>query len=142
MTSNIEGRISLALHSLRTSQSKSLRAATKVYDVPYTTLNKRYYGIYSRQETRHPACKLTQTEEEVLLQRILDLDEQGFPLQQAVVRDIAAIILSNRSEQPPLTLGKNWITSFIRRHPSLQTKYNRKYDYQRAICKDLKQIGD
>ena len=79
MTSNIEGRISLALHSLRTSQSKSLRAAAKVYDVPYTTLNKRYHGIYLRQETRHPACKLTQTEEEVLLQRILDLDQQGFP---------------------------------------------------------------
>ena len=140
MPSNIEGRIALAIQALHSNRFQSLRAAAKAYDVPYTSLNRRYSGIRSRRETRSAACKLTQNEEEVLLQRILDLDAQGFPPQLAIVRDIANIILSSRSKQPPLIVGKNWVTNFVKRQPSLQTKYNRKYDYQRAMCEDREQI--
>ena len=140
MSSNIEGRIALAIHALNTGQFRSLRAAAQAFDVPRSTLQERSLGIRSRRETRPVACKLTQNEEEVLLQRILDLDEQGFPPQLAIVRDIANIILSSRSKQLPLTVGKNWVTNFVKRYPSLQTKYNRKYDYQRAMCEDREQI--
>jgi hypothetical protein len=34
------------------------------------------------------------------------------------------------------TVGKNWATKFIARHETLRSKYNRKYDYQRAKCED------
>jgi hypothetical protein len=100
----------------------------------------RYSSVRSRRETRPAVCKLTLNEEGVLLQRILDLDAQGFPPQLAIVRDIANIILSSRSKQPPPTVGKNWVTNFVKRQPLLQTKYNRKYDYQRAMCEDREQI--
>jgi hypothetical protein len=142
MPSNSEGRIALAIQALSSGYCKSLRAAAAAYDVPYTTLYERHSGIRSRRETRSAACKLTLTEEEVLLQRILDLDAQGFPPQVAIVRDIAYIILSNRSQQPAPTIGKNWVTNFVKRQPLLRTKYNRKYDYQRAMCEDPKQIQD
>jgi hypothetical protein len=74
MPSNTEGRIALAIHALRTGQSKSIRASAKAYDVPYSTLCMRYSGVRSRRETRPAVCKLTLNEEGVLLQRILDLD--------------------------------------------------------------------
>jgi hypothetical protein len=95
MSSNTEGRIALAIQALHLGRFQSLRAATKAYDVPYTSLRKRYNGIRSRRETRPATYKLTLNEEEVLLQRILDLDVQGFPPQLAIVRDIANIILSS-----------------------------------------------
>jgi hypothetical protein len=37
---------------------------------------------------------------------------------------------------PPPTVGKCWVQNFINRHPELKSKYNRKYDYQRAKCED------
>jgi hypothetical protein len=140
MPSNLEGRISLALHALSTGVCKSLNAAATSYDVPYNTLSRRYNGIRPQRGTRSITCKLTQTEEQVLLQRILDLDEQGFPPQLAVVRDIANIILSNCTKPPAQPIGKNWVARFVKRQPSLCSKYNRKYDYQRAMCEDPEQI--
>ena len=74
MASNIEGRIALALYALSLGSCKTLRAAATVYDVPYTTLYRRYAGARPQRGTRSVTCKLTQIEEEVLLQRILDLD--------------------------------------------------------------------
>ena len=107
MASNLEGRISLALHAYATNQCKSLSAAATLYGVPRKTLFRRNSGIRSRRETRPAACKLTQNEEEVVLQRILDLDEQGFLPQLTIVRDIANIVLSNRGHQLAPTVGKN-----------------------------------
>ena len=140
MTSNLEGRISLALHALSTGHCTSVRAAATYYDVPRVTLARRQHGTLPQRGTRSVTCKLTQTEEGILLQRILDLDLQGFPPQLAIVRDIANILLSNRVKPPTQPIGKNWVTNFVKRHPSLQTKYNRKYDYQRAMCEDPKQV--
>ena len=107
MSSNTEGRIALAIQAFRLQQCKSLRAAAKSYDVPYSTLQERHQGIRPKRETRPATCKLTQTEENVFLQRILDLDEQGFPPQLAIVRDIATIILSSRPKPPTQPIGKN-----------------------------------
>jgi hypothetical protein len=62
-----EGRISLALQALLQGQIQSLRAAACSYDIPYTTLNKRYHGITPRRDTQPNSQKLTRMEEEVLL---------------------------------------------------------------------------
>jgi len=33
-------------------------------------------------------------------------------------------------------VGKNWASNFVRRTPELKTRFNRKYDYQRAQNED------
>ena len=38
------------------------------------------------------------------------------------------------TEKPDI--GKRWVLNFLSRHPELKSKYNRKYDYQRAKCED------
>ena len=37
----------------------------------------------------------------------------------------------------PSPVGQCWVSRFIKRHDDLQSKYNRKYDYQRAKREDL-----
>ena len=43
---------------------------------------------------------------------------------------------SNSSQGNPLTVGKLWVHNFVRRYQVLISRYNRKYDYQRAKCED------
>jgi hypothetical protein len=33
-------------------------------------------------------------------------------------------------------LSAIWPSTFVKRQPELQVKFNRKYDYKRALCKD------
>ena len=135
--SNIEGRIALAIQAYNLGLFKSLCAAARSYNILHTTLTNRYQGILSRHDTQLVTRKLTSTKEEVLIQRILSLDAQGFPPRISVVQDIANIILASREITPPPTVGKNWPTNFIKRSPQLYTIYNRKYDYQRSQYEDL-----
>jgi hypothetical protein len=132
--SQTEGRISLALSIFSKGQFKSLRAAARSYDILHTTLTKRYRGIPSRHKSQPNSGKLTEIKEEVLLQRILDLNTQGFAPRISIVREIANLILANREASHPQIIGKNWATNLVNRQDSILTIYNRKYGYQRAKC--------
>jgi hypothetical protein len=39
------------------------------------------------------------------------------------------------------TLSENWVQQMLKQNPHLTAKYSRKYDYQRALCKDPKKIS-
>ena len=95
MASN-EGRIILALQAYRKGQFSSLRAAARSYDVLYKTLTRRHKGTPSRADSTSPQLKLTQTEETTLLQWILSMDTRGISPTQALVREIAKILLTER----------------------------------------------
>jgi hypothetical protein len=47
---------------------------------------------------------------------------------------MADLLLAKRDALP---IGKNWTLSFITRRMELKTKFSRKYDYKRALYKDL-----
>lgn len=115
----------------------SIRRAAHVYDVPRSTLQTRLHGVIPRLETTANSRKLTDTEEEVLINRIFDLDDKGFPPRHSIVREYANLILKTRDASPqPQPVGKNWVTNFIKRHDALRTMYDRKLDYKRAKCED------
>jgi hypothetical protein len=93
--------------------------------------------VQAKHTTSAATRKLTDTEEAVLLDRILDLNNKGFPPRHSIVREYANIILNTRNASPPPTpVGKNWVTNFIKRHSTLRTMYDRKLDYKRAKCED------
>jgi hypothetical protein len=131
-----EGKLSLAIQAYNLGQTKNLHTAARLYKVPYSSLYTRFHGTPSRRESQPATRKLTLIEEEVLVQRILELDAQGFPPRLSVVRQIADIILATRGDASPQTVGQNWVRNFINRHDTLRMKYNRKYDYQRSQCED------
>jgi hypothetical protein len=76
---------------------------------------------------------LTKLKEDVVVNYILELNLRGFSPRLADVADIANSLRAKRS------LGQvslNWPSTFVKRRPKLKTKFNCKYDYKRALCKD------
>ncbi|KFZ23990.1 hypothetical protein V502_01531 [Pseudogymnoascus sp. VKM F-4520 (FW-2644)] len=133
-----EARIILAIEAIRSSKKLSRRSAAKLYNVPYTTLSYRMTGRTSRRELKANCQKLTEVEEEVIIRYILDLDTRGFAPRLAGVEDIANYVLELRGGQ---CVGKLWAHRFVKRRPELKTRFNRVYDFQRALCKDPELIG-
>jgi hypothetical protein len=73
------------------------------------------------------------------------MDQRGLPLRTDSVRQMANLLLQKRSQldqDNTLTVGQRWVYNFVRRNDSLQSKYTRKYDYQRAKCEDPTTIRD
>jgi predicted HTH domain antitoxin len=62
-----EGRIALAVQALQKGHVSSLKAATRLYSVPRTTLRRRVHQRPARCDTRPTNCKLTATEELTLV---------------------------------------------------------------------------
>ena len=132
-----EGRIALALHAFKEGYFTSVRGAAKAYDVPFATLQYRVHKHPARRDSRPINCKLTEIEESTLLQWILSMDERGLSPRPDTVRRMANLLIQKRSDaNQGITVGKRWVLNFVRRHQALQTRYNRKYDYQRAKCED------
>ena len=130
---NYEARILLALHAYQNNPSLGLKRAAKTYKVSYGTLWRRHNGIQSQRDTTPKSRKLSDLEEQIIVQFILDLDSRGFPPRLRCVEEMANRLLADR-ETPPV--GKRWASNFVKRHKDLKKHFSRKYDYQRAKCED------
>jgi len=137
-----EGRILLAIRDLQNSKITSIRTAAARYQIPRTTLTRRLQNVQSRTDTRPNGHKLTVLEEDTLVEWILSLDSRGAAPRPSHVRDMANILLADRENTPPLTVGVNWATSFIKRRDELQSRFSRRYDYQRAKNEDRMVLSD
>ena len=133
-----EARIILALEAIRSPRRISCRSAAKIYAVPEATLRDRMAGRTPRSKTRPNRQKLTKLEEEVIIRNILDLDSRGFAPRLASVEDMANYILESRGGE---RVGQLWPHRFVKRQPALKTRFNRVYDFQRALCEDPKILG-
>lgn len=91
-----EARIILAIEAIRTTKKLSRRGAAKIYNVPYSTLTDRMNGCTTIRERRPAVQKLSELEEEVISQYILDLDSRGFAPRLAGVEDMANYLLETR----------------------------------------------
>ena len=93
-----EGRIPLALGDIETGRITSLRAAAKLYDMPFSTMRGGATGISSRVDTRAKSYKLTQLEEGSLVKWILSVDSRGAAPRSTTIREMADIVLATRGE--------------------------------------------
>lgn len=141
MSSQTEGRVSLALQAYICHQTSSLRATADIYDVPYTTLYRRHLGVLSRADTSANSRKFTNNEESLLLRKILQLSADGYPPQRAIVEEMANTMLRTKNPASSQKVGVNWVANFVKRHPELSSVYNRKFDIQRAEVEDPKLIS-
>jgi hypothetical protein len=134
-----EGRILLAIQSFKKGQFKSLRAASRAYDVPLSSLQRRMNGVPSLQDYTPVGRKLSTTEESVIVRKVLELSQRGFHPRVSQVGEMANILLQKRNGGQ---VGQNWATTFIKRHEGLKTKWQKGYDYKRALCECPKLIGE
>ncbi|KAJ8070734.1 hypothetical protein OCU04_001104 [Sclerotinia nivalis] len=136
---NKEAQILLAIEALQKDKKLSIRKVTKLYNISHTTLTRRMDGSTSRTETRANCHNITELEEEVIVQYILDINNRGFPPKLKGVEDMTNYILESRGAKK---VGKLWAHRFVKRHTELKTRFSRVYDFQRALCEDPKLIGE
>jgi hypothetical protein len=133
LSAQLEARINLAMQAIDSGRFRSARGAAAAYSVSKDTLSRRAEGIPSRRDCIPKSKKLTEVEESVLVQHILELDSRGFSPRLIAVRDMANKLLAERGAGK---VGVLWPHNFVTRTPELKTRFNRKYDYQRAKCED------
>ena len=134
-----EARVILALEAMKNDKKLSIRAASKVYNVPRSTLSHRHAGRRARRDTSPNSRKLTKSEEEAIIRYVLKLCTRSFPPRLRDVEDMANQLLRVRDASP---VGTKWPFNFVKRRPKLHTRYARKYDYQRAKYEDRKAISE
>ena len=135
-----EGRIALAIQAHQRGQFSSLRAACSSYNAPYSTALDRVKGVLAKRDSQPKSRKLTDLEEQTLEQWILAMIGRGLPVGLQSIRAMANLLLSKRAgadEVLAIVVGHKWVYNYIKRHNNLQSKYTRKYDYQRALCEDV-----
>jgi len=138
-SSSKEGRMALALNAYKSGYFTSIRSAADTYGVPESTLRTRLKGRLARHEKQSVNRKLSNTEESTLVKWILSMDERGLPPHTRHIRQMADLLLQKRSDTDEGQIrgvGQRWVYNFINRHDVIQSRYNRKYDYQRAKCED------
>ena len=74
-----ERNIILALQAMQNNPKLSARTAAKIYTISHGKLSRRKRGIQSRRDISANSRKLTDLEESMLVQRILDLAAQVLP---------------------------------------------------------------
>jgi hypothetical protein len=121
-----EARVILAVEAIQNNPKLSIRAAAKIYNVAERTIRRRLAGYLARRDITPNSRKLTQLEEEAIVQFIIELIARAFPPRLRDVEDMANQLLRDRDAPP---VGKRWAHNFVKRQPELRTRYTRRYDY-------------
>ncbi|KAL9560627.1 hypothetical protein ACKAV7_015235 [Fusarium commune] len=124
-----KARTLLALLALQNDPKLSIRRAATIYEIKEQRLRRRRNGIQSRVNWIPKSRKISDLEEEVIVQFILDLDSRGFPPRLRGVEEMANRLLADRNASP---VGKRWASNFIKRHPDLKMRFFRN-KYNREI---------
>ena len=103
------------------------------------TLWHRAHGRRSRQEKAEGQQYLTPSEQKALVDYLLRMFNDGFPIPAKFLRSLALVIVRQRSFvfQAPATNeticppGKNWAQGFHKRHPVLKAKRVKALDWNR-----------
>jgi hypothetical protein len=95
-STSYEARVTLALKAIQINKNLSLRAAAKIYNVDHTTLSRRRAGRPTRHDIPANSRKLTDLEEETIVQYILELGARSFPPRLCSVEDMANQLLRAR----------------------------------------------
>jgi len=96
------------------------RVVARIYSVDHRKLGRRLHGMRPRRDILANSRKLTDLEELVLVQHILDLATKGFPPWMSVVEDMANRLLATRNAPRVRT---RWASNFVKCHPELQTRF-------------------
>jgi hypothetical protein len=92
-----EARLQLALQAIKEDANLSKQRAAAIYNVTRKTLANRRARKQFRRDCAPNSANLRSTEEEVIVQHILNLNARGFLLQLAAVKNIANLLRKERS---------------------------------------------
>lgn len=113
----------------------SVRAASRKYNVPFSTLWSKYNGKYPVEARPSPATILTTEEEQLLVQWILHLSATGFCVdKEQLLNSVQKLVRDGKKE----TLftddrpSKHWYNAFLNRHPEICLRMGQNITVRRA----------
>lgn len=101
----------------------SIRAHAKEYDVDRTIFSRRITGGTTRVVSHEHMQRLTQVQEEWLVNKIKEMDERGYPVSHARVREMAKDVCVANGDNAPL--GRKWLEQFKQRNPDVKSALTR-----------------
>lgn len=95
----------------------SIRQASKRYNIPRSTLQRRTAGkyVFARLHTQ-----LTAEEEKEIAAWAIDILKRGFLLSQSEMKDSVQMLLNKKDRETNLNNhrpGQKWLRAFLNRHP-------------------------
>nr|XP_013189802.1 unnamed protein product [Amyelois transitella] len=121
-----------AINTIR-NEGISVNKAAQQYQIPYSTLKKRYRlaitddSSYSRSPTLGRKPVFTSEQEQILVKHILDMSNIFYGLTSIQLRKICYNMavnygLENRFNTEKKSAGKDWLYGFMNRHPELSIR--------------------
>ena len=95
-----EGDIYLAISNVNIKQDLSARRAAAIFNIPQTTACNQRDRQRPQRERKPNFKRLTELEEDVIVQRVLDLALRGVPPPKAILRGMANKLLQERNGKP------------------------------------------
>jgi len=118
----IEACIKEACENLNNCEKPNVAAVAREFEVPETRLCARWNGRQSRQGRPAAGRKLTEDQELAVCPHLKQLDTIGTSARFPMVTGCADFILRqchpDHLTTPPPTVGPNWTTRFLERHPN------------------------
>ena len=123
-----EAQIELAIADLDRQLKPNYARTAKEYGLVASTLRRRHQGLTMSKEAAISEYwqKLTNAQEEVLIERINWLTDRALPPTPTIVYNLAEKIAGR-------PIGKNWVAEFVKRHQDiLKSVYLRTIDRKRV----------
>jgi hypothetical protein len=111
----------LAIKAIKDGKYPSAAAAARSFDLPVSTLKARLNGREAASEKRHNRFIFSEIEEQSIEKWLLDMDARGAALTLPMLRDMANLLL-HAHKTTPSTVGRDWASHFVKRHPNLSTR--------------------
>lgn len=119
-----------ALNAINNGQS--IRAAARQFLVSYSALQRHLSGNYA---PKGRCTVLTAAEEKQIVQWILDVSKQGFPISPSELKDTVQMFLDKTKRKTIFVNnrpGRNWFNRFMGRHPTLSIRLSENLNKSRA----------
>jgi hypothetical protein len=144
-----------ALQALKDGVFSSIGEAATAFNLPKSSLAHRRNSRQTRQQAHEGDQIISPAAEKAIVKWILKLDDYGFPsrldrlwqmVEKRAVEERAALKARYKAEggknKVHDTIGNNWITQFLNRHPELASKMAKRMDRQRVFANNLTTIAD
>ena len=136
-----ESSIARALKGLRSGVCPSIRNATAINSIAYTTLQRRFHGGITRAAIYECQQLVIVAEERAMVRSICQLGLAALLPQIEHVQE-AVMILGDNPDDLDQVIGKKCITRFFDRHPELVAKFCSAFGKKEIKASDPKILKD
>ncbi|XP_076287355.1 uncharacterized protein LOC143212418 [Lasioglossum baleicum] len=120
-------------------QGNSIAAASRIYNVPQSTIRARVQGKYCDKKPG-PNTVLSEQEEDSLVKWIFHCGDQGFPVTKEHLLQSVQLLLAELKRQNPFpngVPGRHWYEGFLRRHTDISRRLSENVTLSRARVSDI-----